>query len=88
MDGDVLDTDMELYFGNENLPEPVLAHIPAGVDGTGAPFDPNADSFESTLDVQQSGGMAPRGRQIWHATGRGRFSRSRPAAGAAAPPLV
>jgi len=59
IDGDVLDTDMELYFGNENLPEPELIHIPAGVDGVGAPFDPNGDSFEATLDVQQSGGMAP-----------------------------
>ncbi len=59
MDGDVLDSDMELYFGNENLPEPELIHIPAGVDGAGTDFDPNGDSFESTLDIQQSGGMAP-----------------------------
>jgi subtilase family serine protease len=56
IDGDVQDTDMETYFGNENLPEPELIHIP--VNG-GAPFDPNGGSFEGTLDVQQSGGMAP-----------------------------
>ena len=59
IDGDVLDSDMELYFGNENLPEPALIHIPTGADGAGAPFDPNGGSFEATLDVQQSGGMAP-----------------------------
>lgn len=58
MAGDVLDSDMELYFGNENLPEPELIHI--NVNGFGAQFDPTSDgAFEATLDVQQSGGMAP-----------------------------
>jgi subtilase family serine protease len=57
MSSDVLDSDMEQYFGHENLAEPTLIHI--AVNG-GAEFDTSSDgSFEATLDVQQSGGMAP-----------------------------
>jgi subtilase family serine protease len=55
---DVLDTDMELYFGHEKLAEPNLIHIP--ING-GSPFSATSDdSLEATLDVQQSGGMAPK----------------------------
>jgi subtilase family serine protease len=57
MASDVLDSDMEQYFGHENLAEPTLIHIP--VNG-GAEFSTSSGtSFEATLDVQQSGGMAP-----------------------------
>ena len=57
MSGDILDSDTALYFNNEGLAAPNVQHI--YVNG-GAPFDPNSDgSFEASLDVQQSGGMAP-----------------------------
>jgi subtilase family serine protease len=58
MASDVLDSDMELYFGNEGLPEPELIHIP--VNGGSFFSTASADSLEATLDVQQSGGMAPK----------------------------
>jgi subtilase family serine protease len=57
MGSDVQDSDMELYFGHENLPEPTLIHI--AVNGGGPFSTSNDDSLEATLDVQQSGGMAP-----------------------------
>jgi subtilase family serine protease len=58
MASDVLDSDMELYFGKEGLPEPELIHIP--IDGGSFFSTASADSLEATLDVQQSGGMAPK----------------------------
>ncbi len=56
MANDFLDSDMALYFGHEKLPVPKIVHVP--VKG-GAPFDPDG-SFEVSLDIQQSGGMAPK----------------------------
>ncbi len=57
IDSDVLDSDLALYFGHEKAPVPVIERRP--VNG-GAPFDPNSgDSFEASLDVQQSLGSAP-----------------------------
>ena len=56
MTGDYNTADMDLYFGHENLPTPHFSTV--NVDG-GAPFDPNGASFETHLDLQQSGGMAP-----------------------------
>lgn len=57
MAGDVLDSDTATYFNNEGLAAPNVEHI--YVNG-GAFFDPNSSgSFEASLDVQQSGGMAP-----------------------------
>ena len=55
MAGDFLDSDMKTYFGHEKLNPPTIIRVP--VDG-GAPFDPNASAVVS-LDLQQSGGMAP-----------------------------
>jgi kumamolisin len=55
---DVLDSDLQLYFGHENLKHPKIERHP--ILGGPAPFDPNSgDSDEASLDVQQSGGMAP-----------------------------
>ena len=47
---------MDLYFGHEKLATPTIQEVK--VHG-GAPFDPNG-SFETALDIQQSGGMAPK----------------------------
>lgn len=58
MSGDFNPADMDLYFGNELLATPSYSTIQ--VDG-GAPFDPN-NSFETHLDMQQSGGMAPKAK--------------------------
>jgi subtilase family serine protease len=58
MASDVIDSDMELYFGHEHLAEPTLIHIP--IEGGGGFSADGADSVEATLDVQQSGGMAPK----------------------------
>ncbi len=55
MSGDFHPPDMDLYFGNEGLATPSYSTVQ--IDG-GAPFDPN-NSFETHLDLQQSGGMAP-----------------------------
>jgi kumamolisin len=55
MSGDFNPPDMALYFAHEKLAVPDFETI--NVDG-GAPFDPN-NSFETHLDLQQSGGMAP-----------------------------
>ena len=55
---DVLDSDLQMYFGHENLNPPKVERHP--ILGGPAPFDPNTgDSDEASLDVQQSGGMAP-----------------------------
>ncbi|WP_263381185.1 S53 family peptidase [Granulicella arctica] len=53
--GDFNQADMDAYFSEEKLTTPSYTTIP--VDG-GAPFDATA-SFETHLDLQQSGGMAP-----------------------------
>ncbi len=56
MTGDYQQSDMDLYFGHEKLASPTYNEVK--VLG-GAPFDPNGGSFETQLDLQQSGGMAP-----------------------------
>jgi len=56
MSGDFNPTDMDLYFHHEKLATPAFDTVQ--VDG-GAPFDPN-NSLETHLDMQQSGGMAPK----------------------------
>jgi kumamolisin len=61
MDGDYNSADMDLYFGHEKLATPKFSEVL--VNG-GAPFDPNGDSFETELDMQQSGGMAPKANVI------------------------
>jgi subtilase family serine protease len=48
-------SDMNAYFSHEKLKTPHFAEVK--ING-GAPFDPNG-SFETHLDMQQSGGMAP-----------------------------
>lgn len=55
MANDFLDSDMALYFGHEGAAPPTIVRVP--IDG-GAPFDP-ALSFETSIDIQQAGGMAP-----------------------------
>jgi subtilase family serine protease len=60
MSGDYNPPDMALYFGHEKLAVPSYKTIQ--VDG-GAPFDPNG-SFETHLDLQQSGGMAPKAQVL------------------------
>ncbi len=54
--GDFQQSDMDMYFGHEKLASPKFKEVK--IHG-GAPFDPNGGSFETTLDLQQSGGMAP-----------------------------
>lgn len=56
MEGDFNPPDMKLYFSHEKVATPNISTVNIG---TGAPFDPNG-SFETHLDIQQSGGMAPR----------------------------
>jgi subtilase family serine protease len=58
MSGDFNPPDMDIYFGSENLATPSFSTVQ--VDG-GAPYDPN-NSLETHLDLQQSGGMAPRAK--------------------------
>jgi subtilase family serine protease len=55
MSGDFNPSDMAAYFGHEKLAVP--NYKTKNIDG-GLPFDPN-NSFETHLDLQQSGGMAP-----------------------------
>jgi subtilase family serine protease len=55
MSGDFNPPDMTKYFTHEKLAVPNFSTVQ--IDG-GYPFDPN-DSFETHLDLQQSGGMAP-----------------------------
>jgi kumamolisin len=52
--------DMDLYFGHEHLATPSYSTVT--VDG-GLPFSIN-NSFETHLDLQQSGGMAPKANII------------------------
>jgi subtilase family serine protease len=61
MSNDFLDSVMAAYFGHEKLA--VLKIVREPIDG-GAPFDPES-SFEVSLGIQQSGGMAP-GATIVH----------------------
>jgi subtilase family serine protease len=55
MEGGFNQPDMNAYFGHELLPSPKIKTV--NIAG-GSPFDPNG-SFETHLDIQQSGGMAP-----------------------------
>jgi subtilase family serine protease len=59
MSGGFRQKDMDKYFGHELLATPKISEVK--ISG-GAPYDPN-NSFETHLDIQQSGGMAP-GAQI------------------------
>jgi subtilase family serine protease len=52
--------DMTSYFGHEKVDVPNMTTV--NVDG-GAPFDPDL-SFETHLDLQQAGGMAPQANLI------------------------
>jgi subtilase family serine protease len=63
IDSDVSDADTQAYFTHEKLsPVPVVHR--RYVNG-GSPFDPNSnDSFEASLDVQQSLGSAPGARLL------------------------
>ena len=55
MQNDYLPSDLTKYFGHEKLAPPTVREVKiAG----GAPFDPDL-SAEVSLDLQQSGGMAP-----------------------------
>jgi subtilase family serine protease len=56
MTGGYNPADMDLYFSHEKLATPKITEV--DIDG-GAPFDPN-NSFETHLDLQQTGGMAPK----------------------------
>ncbi len=71
MASDFLDADMAAYFGHEKLAVPKFERIPVCVTFSnpptppvtecGAPWNVNSGaSFEVTLDLQQSGGMAPK----------------------------
>ena len=60
MTGDFNPPDMTKYFAHEKLATPSFSTVQ--IDG-GAPFDPNG-SFETHLDLQQSGGMAPNAHVI------------------------
>jgi subtilase family serine protease len=60
--GDFNAPDMDMYFSHEKLATPSFTTI--NVDG-GAPFDVN-NSFETHLDLQQSGGMAPGAKVLFY----------------------
>ncbi len=55
---DVLDSDLSLYFGHEGLTPPALVRVPV-IGGAGAVDTTSEALVEASLDVQQSGGMAP-----------------------------
>jgi subtilase family serine protease len=55
MEGGFNQPDMTAYFGHELLPSPKISTV--NIAG-GSAFNPNG-SFETHLDIQQSGGMAP-----------------------------
>lgn len=58
IDSDILDSDSALYFGHEKLAPPVVERRP--VNGGPTAFNPGSgESFEASLDVQQSFGSAP-----------------------------
>jgi hypothetical protein len=56
MEGGFNPPDMRMYFSHEKLATPDIHTVNIG---TGSPFDPN-NSLETHLDIQQSGGMAPK----------------------------
>ncbi|MGB6306527.1 MAG: S53 family peptidase [Steroidobacteraceae bacterium] len=56
MTGGFSPPDMTMYFSHENLATPSITNVNIG---TGSPFDPNG-SLETHLDIQQTGGMAPK----------------------------
>ncbi len=56
IDGNYNPPDMDLYFKHEKLATPNFSVV--NVLG-GAAYDPTGDSFETHLDMQQTGGMAP-----------------------------
>ena len=56
MEGNYNPPDMKLYFSHEKIATPNISTVNIG---TGSPYDPNG-SFETHLDIQQSGGMAPK----------------------------
>jgi len=55
MAGDYNPPDMDLYFGHEKLATPKISTV--NINGGAPPL--TADAFETHLDIQQSGGMAP-----------------------------
>ena len=55
---DILDSDLSLYFGHEGLTPPSLVRVPV-IGGAGAIDTSSEALLEASLDVQQSGGMAP-----------------------------
>ena len=57
IDADFQASDMAMYFGHEKLAVPSFTSIP--VNGGNPYTGINGDSFETQLDMQQSGGMAP-----------------------------
>ncbi len=60
MSGDFNQPDMNTYFAHEKIASPKFSTVQ--IDG-GSPFDPDG-SFETHLDLQQSGGMAPKAHVI------------------------
>jgi subtilase family serine protease len=58
MAGAVRRADID-YYARHVLHQPSFRFKNVDIDG-GAGFDPNAGSAESTLDVEQAGGIAPR----------------------------
>ncbi|AFL89969.1 putative protease [Terriglobus roseus DSM 18391] len=60
MAGDFNPADMTQYFSHEKLATPKFSTVQ--ING-GAPYDPDG-SFETHLDLQQSGGMAPNANVI------------------------
>jgi subtilase family serine protease len=60
MTGDYNPADMDKYFSHEQLATPKFSTVQ--VNG-GAPYDVN-ESFETHLDLQQTGGMAPNAKII------------------------
>ena len=60
MTGGYNPADMDLYFSHEKIATPKISEV--DIDG-GAPYDPD-NSFETHLDLQQSGGMAPKAHLV------------------------
>ncbi len=58
MSSDYNDTDMQLYFGHEGLKPPVVVRRPV-LGGAAFDVNNNGGSVEVSLDLQQTGGMAP-----------------------------
>lgn len=52
--------DMTKYFGHEKIAPPAIVEVKIG---TGAPFGTNG-SVETALDLQQTGGMAPKAQLV------------------------